>query len=86
MKTDFFYCSSVTPKDWASFSNANISKAERERNNSVTLRATVDAVLKQTTDDMRKQCKSVNVAFQERVAEMKRAKDKLEKHLDKVNS
>ena len=74
----------MTPVDWQAFSNANIDKAERERNSSVKLRASIDGTLKQTTDDMRKQCENVNIAFRERLAEMKRAKEKLEKHLDKV--
>uniref|UniRef100_H2Y543 Tektin n=1 Tax=Ciona savignyi TaxID=51511 RepID=H2Y543_CIOSA len=75
---------SVTPVDWAAFSNANIEKAERERNNSVNLRAGIDGILKQTADDMTTQCQAVNLAFRERVTETKKAKDKLEQHLDKV--
>ena len=75
----------MTPQDWAAFSNANIDKAERERNSSVALRASIDSTLKQTTDDMKKQCEAVNIAFRERLAEMKRAKEKLEQHLDKVS-
>ncbi|XP_039266992.1 tektin-1-like [Styela clava] len=77
---------SVTPHDWALFSNANIKKAEREKNSSITLRAGIDGVLKQTADDMQTQCNAVNLSFRERVAEMKDAKNKLEKHLDKVQS
>ncbi|XP_078486230.1 tektin-1-like [Ciona intestinalis] len=75
---------SVTPIDWASFSDANVEKAERERNSSVNLRASIDGILKQTADDMHTQCAAVNLAFRERVAETKKAKDKLEQHLDKV--
>lgn len=75
---------SVTPVDWAAFSNANIDKAERERQSSVNLRAATDGILKQTADDMTEQCDAVNLAFRERVAETKKAKDKLEQHLDKV--
>lgn len=78
------FFSSVTPQDWASFSNANINKGERERDSSLALRAIIDGVLKQTIDDMKKQCDDVNFAFQERIAELKRAKEKLEKHLNKV--
>ena len=80
----FFSLSSVTPVDWAAFSNANIDKAERERQSSVNLRAATDGILKQTADDMTEQCDAVNLSFRERVAETKKAKDKLEQHLDKV--
>lgn len=75
---------SVTPQEWAAFSNANIKKADREKTSSITLRAAIDGILKQTADDMQAQCNAVDVAFQERVAEMKDAKTKLEQHLDKV--
>nr|CAB3266894.1 tektin-1-like [Phallusia mammillata] len=75
---------SVTPQDWAAFSNANIQKAERERNNSMALRASIDGILKQTADDMKTQCDAVNLSFNERVTETKKAKNKLEQHLDKV--
>lgn len=78
------FASLVTPQEWAAFSNANIQKAERERNNSVALRASIDGILKQTADDMKTQCDAVNLSFKERVAETKKAKDKLEQHLDKV--
>ncbi|XP_076818572.1 tektin-1-like [Clavelina lepadiformis] len=75
---------SVTPQDWMAFSNANIEKAERERNSSVALRALIDGSLKETADDMKTQCAAVNLALTERIDETKMAKDKLEKHLDKV--
>lgn len=77
---------SVTPHDWASFSNANIKKADREKNSSISLRAIIDGVLKQTADDMQLQCNAVNIAFKERVDEVKVAKNKLEEHLDKVQA
>ncbi|KAK3611711.1 hypothetical protein CHS0354_034380 [Potamilus streckersoni] len=75
---------SVSPEDWQNFSNANILMTERERQSSVELRSLVDGILQQTTNDMRKQCSDVNLAFNKRIAETKDAKSKLEDHLNKV--
>ncbi|XP_068121983.1 tektin-1 [Hyperolius riggenbachi] len=75
---------SVTPIEWEDFSNTNIEKAEKQRNNSVALRTIIDSILSETSSDMRKQCDTVNVAFTNRVAETKNAKNKLETHLAKV--
>lgn len=75
---------SVTPVEWEDFSNTNIVNAEKQRNNSVALRALIDSILSETASDMRKQCDTVNVALKNRVAETKDAKNKLEVHLAKV--
>ncbi|XP_067394085.1 tektin-1 isoform X3 [Emydura macquarii macquarii] len=76
--------SSVSPEDWVDFSNVNVEKADKQRNNSLALRALIDRILSQTASDMRKQCEMVNVAFKNRVKETKDAKNKLEIHLAKV--
>ncbi|KAM7139850.1 tektin-1 isoform 2-T3 [Macrochelys suwanniensis] len=76
--------SSVSPEDWVDFSNVNVEKADKQRNNSLALRALIDRILSQTASDMRKQCETVNVAFKNRVKETKDAKNKLEIHLAKV--
>ncbi|XP_013403743.1 tektin-1 [Lingula anatina] len=75
---------SVTPEDWETYSNENIEKAERERNNSVQLRTIIDGVLQQTCNDMQKECECVNIAFQKRIDETKDTKGKLENHLSRV--
>lgn len=75
---------SVCPEDWQDYSDANINKAERERQSSVDLRSLVDGILQQTSNDMRKQCSEVNFAFQKRINETKDAKSKMEDHLNKV--
>jgi tektin-1 len=77
--------SSVCPEDWQDFSDANIQKAERERQSSVELRTLIDGILQQTSNDMRKQCSDVNVAFNKRISETKDTKSKLEDHLNKVS-
>ena len=76
--------SSVCPEDWQDFSDANILKAERERQSSVELRTLIDGILQQTSNDMRKQCSEVNVCFNKRISETKDTKSKLEDHLNKV--
>ncbi|CAH2219745.1 tektin-1 [Pelobates cultripes] len=75
---------SVTPNEWEDFTNQNIVKAEKQRNNALALRALIDSILSETAGDMRKQCDSVNFALKIRVNETKDAKNKLEVHLAKV--
>lgn len=75
----------MSPEDWQDFSHANIEKAERERQSSVDLRSLVDGILQQTSNDMRKQCREVNVSFGKRIDECKDTKGKLEDHLNKVH-
>merc|ERR1711971_973091 len=75
---------SVSPEDWQDFSDANIQKGERERQSSVELRTLIDGILQQTSNDMRKQCNDVNVAFNKRIFETKDTKSKLEDHLNRV--
>ncbi|KFV84395.1 Tektin-1, partial [Struthio camelus australis] len=69
---------SVSLEDWIDFSNVNIEKADKQRNSSLALRALIDRILSQTVNDMRKQFETVNVAFRNRVKEVKVAKHKLE--------
>ncbi|NXY82705.1 TEKT1 protein, partial [Alcedo cyanopectus] len=68
----------VSPEDWIHYSNINVEKADKQRNNSLALRALIDGILSQTANDMHKQCETVNVAFRNRVKEVKDAKHKLE--------
>ncbi|XP_064022267.1 tektin-1 [Pogoniulus pusillus] len=68
----------VSPEDWVDFSTINIEKADKQRNNSLALRALIDAILSQTASDLRRQCQVVNAAFTNRVKEVKDAKHKLE--------
>ncbi|XP_065831148.1 tektin-1-like [Oscarella lobularis] len=77
---------SVTPDDWESFSNENILKAESERMASATLRGIIEDVLTSTSNDIQLQRNSVNAAFASRIAELKKTKETLENHLEKVNT
>ena len=76
---------SVTPDDWESFSNENILKAESERMASATLRGIIEDVLTSTSNDIQLQRNSVNAAFASRIAELKKTKETLENHLEKVS-
>lgn len=73
-------------EDWLDFSNTNVEKADKQRNNSLTLKALVDRVLSQTANDLRKQCDVVDTAFKNGLKETKDARDKLAVHLSKVSS
>ncbi|XP_037664609.1 tektin-1 isoform X1 [Choloepus didactylus] len=75
---------SVSLEDWLDFSNTNVEKADKQRNNSLTLKALVDQVLSQTASDLRTQCDVVNTAFMRGLKETKDARDKLADHLAKV--
>ncbi|KPP75479.1 tektin-1-like [Scleropages formosus] len=74
----------VTPKEWEQFSDLNMSKAEREKNNSVSLRVLVDSLLEQTASDMRKAHQAVGTALELCIQETKSAKRQLEENLAKV--
>lgn len=76
--------SSVSLEDWLDFSNMNVQKADKQRNNSLTLKALVDQILSQTASDLRRQCDIVDTAFQNGLRETKDAKEKLAAHLAKV--
>nr|XP_058902757.1 tektin-1 isoform X2 [Kogia breviceps] len=75
---------SVSLEDWLDFSNTNVEKAEKQRNNSVTLKALVDRILSQTANDLSRQCDVVDTAFKNGLKETKDARDKLAAHLAKV--
>ncbi|OCT91513.1 tektin-1 [Xenopus laevis] len=75
---------SVTPIEWEDFTNTNILKAEKQRNNAILLRSLIDGILSETASDMRKQCDTVNCSLRNRILETKDSKNKLEEHLAKV--
>lgn len=75
---------STSPEEWQDFSHENIENAERERQNSTSLRSNIDGILQQVSNDQRKQVDATNLAFNNRIAETKDTKGKLEDHLNKV--
>ncbi|XP_035536347.1 tektin-1 [Morone saxatilis] len=74
----------VTPKQWENISDINIAKAEQQKNNSLSLRALVEALLEQTSTDMQKQFQATTAAFQQNVQEIKSAKSQMEDQLAKI--
>ncbi|BFZ04720.1 hypothetical protein BsWGS_07759 [Bradybaena similaris] len=75
---------SVSLEQWQDFTNDNVNYGERERVNSVALRSSMDGLLQQTGNDMRKQVDDTNVAFAHRIWECKDAKGKLEDNLNRI--
>lgn len=78
--------SASTPESWAKFTQENLHRAERERLASVNLRGLIDCILRDTAEDLRLQCDSVNLAFGRRCEELEDARHKLGHHLQKVGS
>uniref|UniRef100_A0A8P4KD84 Tektin n=1 Tax=Dicentrarchus labrax TaxID=13489 RepID=A0A8P4KD84_DICLA len=78
------YAWMVTPKQWENISDINIAKAEQQKNNSLSLRALVEALLEQTSADMQKQFQATTAAFQQNVQEIKSAKSQMEDQLAKI--
>lgn len=78
--------SAVTPADWSNYSDANIKKAECEKQASVALRSVIGGVIEQTCNDLLTQCRTVDLALKKRVEECFNAKERLTAHLDKVNA
>ena len=78
-------CSTVTPEEWEEFSNKNVLKAEHEWNSAVTLESMIEEILQEAHDDQQNQCDNVNLAFEKRIEETEKAKQKLEDHLSKVS-
>uniref|UniRef100_W5ULF1 Tektin n=1 Tax=Ictalurus punctatus TaxID=7998 RepID=W5ULF1_ICTPU len=74
----------VTPREWETFSDVNISKAEKERSNSTSLRALVENLLVQTAADMRRQHEAAGSALTLRIHEIRSAKAGLEDQLSKL--
>ncbi|KAF1607848.1 UNVERIFIED_CONTAM: Tektin-4, partial [Eudyptes pachyrhynchus] len=76
--------SASTPETWAKFSHDNIYRAEREKLASINLRALIDNILHDVSEDLRMQCAAVNEAFAKRCEELDDTKHKLEHHLKKI--
>lgn len=67
-------------------SDLNITKAEQQKNNSVSLRALVESVLQQTAADMQKQFQATTAAIQLNIEQIKFAKDQMDEKLTKVGT
>lgn len=78
--------SASTPETWAKFTHDNIYRAEREKLASIDLRALIDSILHDVSEDLRRQCAAVNEAFVRRCEELDDAKQNLEHHLKNVSA
>ncbi|CAG06064.1 unnamed protein product, partial [Tetraodon nigroviridis] len=69
---------------WAEFTQANLSKAQQERQTTQSLRALAEQILQDTTEDLRVQCSRVEQAFSQRCLELTEAKIQLEMKLTQI--
>ncbi|NXP55782.1 TEKT4 protein, partial [Heliornis fulica] len=76
--------SASTPETWARFSHDNIYRAEQEKLASISLRALIDNILHDVSEDLRMQRAAVNEAFTKHCGELDDAKHTLEYHLKKI--
>ncbi|XP_061205218.1 tektin-4 [Neopsephotus bourkii] len=76
--------SASTPETWPKFTHDNIYRAEQEKMASISLRALIDSILHDVSEDLRRQCAAVNEAFVRRCEELDDAKHNLEHHLKNV--
>ena len=75
---------STSVDEWSDFTERNLTSAEKQRRNSVRLRAVADGVLQTSCNDINRQRDSADLAIEMRVNEIRDAKEKLEQHLNKV--
>ncbi|XP_075999719.1 tektin-1 [Genypterus blacodes] len=74
----------VTPKEWENISDINLTKAEEQKANTLSLKALVESVLDQTASDMQFQFHATVTAFAVNIREIKDAKNKMEDHLSRI--
>eukprot|EP00058_Branchiostoma_floridae_P019548 XP_002605038.1 hypothetical protein BRAFLDRAFT_124133 [Branchiostoma floridae] len=73
----------TVPETWAKFSDNNILRSQSERAASAKLRADIEALLNQCSNEMWSHFNNVNVGFSNRISETMDAKNKLQQHLAK---
>ncbi|XP_034542824.1 tektin-4 [Notolabrus celidotus] len=66
------------PSAWTKFTQDNLTKAFQEEQATTSLRALVEQLLQDTTEDLRVQCSSVDRAFSRRCEDLIEAKTQLE--------
>lgn len=70
--------SAATLNEWELQTNSNVISANKEVNSTKRLRCYIDAMIKQTVDDLTKQKDVTNEAFRQRIEQTREAKIKLE--------
>lgn len=66
------------------FTQDNISRSQKERENSMRLRGEMDTLMRQCNSEMNSNNNLANSAFQTRIQELTDAKNKLQNHLQRV--
>lgn len=85
MQYTFIFLTSVSvPATWAKFSEDNVRCSQHARANSVKLREDTEVALESTSEELWNQFVSTNLAFNNRIAEVADAKNKLQAQLAKV--
>lgn len=72
------------PYSWVRFTQENIARSQKEREESEKLRGMIDACLRACANDMWSQFNNVNNCFNKRVQETNDAKNKLQAHLQRT--
>lgn len=78
-------CRMTIPYSWVKFTQENIARSQRERENSERLRGEIDSLLRACANDMWSNFNSVNNAFNTRIQETNDAKAKLQANLQWVS-
>uniref|UniRef100_A0A3Q2E7W3 Tektin n=1 Tax=Cyprinodon variegatus TaxID=28743 RepID=A0A3Q2E7W3_CYPVA len=76
------FSSTVSPKQWEDVSELNMTKAEQQKSNCLTLKALVESVLVQTAADTQAQFKATREALQLNIQQVKTVKSQLEEKLE----
>ncbi|KAM9342277.1 tektin-1 [Pholidichthys leucotaenia] len=76
----------VTPNQWENFSDINIAKAEKQKTDSLSLRALVESLLEQTAADLQKQIQVTTAAFQVNIRKFKSSKGQMEEKLPEIQA
>ncbi|XP_053813259.1 tektin-4 [Vidua chalybeata] len=73
-----------TPKSWAQFSHDNISRAEQEKLASVQLRSLIHSIIRDASEELRRQRAAGDEALESRCRELGDAKLRLEQRLQQI--
>lgn len=74
------------PFTWMKYTQENIARSQKERENSERIRGFIDTLLRSCANEMWSQFNSVNNAFSTRMKETNDAKNILQAHLQKTNN
>jgi len=76
----------ITEKDWNAATEKNKLDAEKAVNASIQFRITIDSILRQICEDLRREVCFTNMTFERRLREVIAAKAKMEEHHAKLTT